>query len=140
MEPNVAMAKKNDRIAERLAAIKSAAPTITNAGIPEAKRRGPPVREQREPVFRPGKVYLSKTDHLRCVIRNVSDGGAYVHLEGVHPLPAIVVLKFDQTGVIKKARVAWQNETECGLAYVKDMTPGREGADPHEKGATAPPE
>ncbi|GJL93331.1 MAG: hypothetical protein DHS20C04_29900 [Hyphococcus sp.] len=140
MELYVAMAKKNDRIAERLAAIKSAAPTITNAGIPEAKRRGPPTREVREPVFRPGKVYLSKTDHLRCVIRNVSDGGAYVHLEGVHPLPAIVILRFDQTGVTKKARVAWQNETEAGLAYVKDLTPDREGPNPHAKGATAPPE
>ena len=60
------MAKKNDRLAERLAAIKSASPTITDVRIPEAKRRGPPAREEREPVFRPGKLYLSKTDHLRC--------------------------------------------------------------------------
>ena len=134
------MAKKNDRLAERLAAIKSASPTITDVHIPEAKRRGPPAREEREPVFRPGKLYLSKTDHLRCVIRNVSNGGAYVHLEGVHPLPAIVVLRFDQTGVTKKARVAWQNETEAGLAYVKDMGPDREGPDPHAAGSKAPPE
>jgi hypothetical protein len=133
------MAKKNDRIAERLAAIKSAAPTITHAGIPEAKRRAP-TRAQREPVFKPGKIYLSKTNHLRCVIRNVSDSGAYVHMEGIHPLPTIVVLRFDQTGVVKKARVAWQHETEAGLAYVQDLTPGREGPDPHETGSTAPPE
>ncbi len=134
------MAKKNDRLAERLAAIKSASPTITDARIPEPKRRGPPQREVREPVFRPGKLYLSKTDHLRCVIRNVSNSGAYVHLEGVHPLPPVVVLKFDQTGVVKKARVAWQRETEAGLAYIKDLTPGREGPDPHKDGAIAPPE
>jgi hypothetical protein len=133
------MAKKNDRIAERLAAIKSAAPTITNAGIPEAKQRAP-TRETREPVFRPGKVYLSKTDHLRCVIRNVSDSGAYVHMESIHPLPAIVILRFDQTGVTKKARVAWQHETEAGLAYVKDLTPDRDGPDPHAAGSKAPPE
>mgnify|MGYP001432796452 CR=1 FL=1 len=95
------MAKKDNRIAERLAA---------------------------------------KNDHVRCVIRNVSGGGAYVHLEGVHPLPPIVILHFDQTGVVKKARVAWQNETEAGLAYLKDLTPGREGPDPHQSGSKAPPE
>lgn len=134
------MGKKNDRIGQRLAAIKSAAPAVSDARIPEPKRRGPPARETREPVFRPGKIYLSKTDYVRCVIRNVSGGGAYLHLEVCQPLPEIVVLRFDQTGVIKKARVAWQRETEAGLAYLKDLTPGREGPDPHRNGAKAPPE
>lgn len=134
------MAKKDNRIAERLAAIKSAAPSVTEARIPPPKRRGPPERDERGAVFKPGKLYLSKTDLVRCVIRNVSGGGAYVHLEGAHPLPPIVVLHFDQTGVVKKARVAWQKETEAGLAYVKDLTPGREGPDPHESGSKAPPE
>lgn len=134
------MAKKDNRIAERLAAIKNAAPTVTEARIPALKKRGPPERDARGAVFRPGKLYLSKNDHVRCVIRNVSGGGAYVHLEGVHPLPPIVILHFDQTGVVKKARVAWQNETEAGLAYLKDLTPGREGPDPHQSGSKAPPE
>ena len=134
------MAKKNNRIAERLAAIKNAAPTVTEARLPAMKKRRRPERDERGAVFKPGKLYISKTDHLRCVIRNVSGGGAYVHLEGVHPLPSVVVLKFNQTGVVKKARVAWQNETEAGLAYLQDLTPGREGPDPHEGGSTAPPE
>lgn len=132
--------KDDDRIAKRLAAIKGAAAPVTDARIPEAKRRGPPQREQRDSVFRPGKVYVSKSEHVRCVIRNVSGGGAYLHLEGFHPLPPVVVIHFDQTGVVKKARVAWQRETEVGLAYVKDLTPGRDGPDPHEGGSTAPPE
>ena len=126
------MRKKNDRLAERLAAIKSAAPTVTDGRIPAPKRRGPPERAPRDPVFRPGKIYLSKHEHVRCVIRNVSSGGAYVHLEGMQPLPAVVILRFEQTGVTKKARVAWQDEIEAGLSFVKDVTPGREGPDPHE--------
>ena len=135
------MARKDeDRIAKRLAAIKGAAAPVTEARIPPAKRRGPPQREERDSVFRPGKIYLSKTDHVRCVIRNVSDGGAYLYLEGFNPLPPVVVIRFDQTGVIKKARVAWQHETEVGLAYIQDLTPGRAGPDPHETGSTAPPE
>ncbi len=125
------MRKKNNRLSERLAAINSAAPTVTDARIPQPKRRGPPEREKREAVFRPGKIYVSKTDQVRCVIRNVSDGGAYVHLEGMQPLPPVVILRFDQTGVTKKARVAWQHDIEAGLAFVRDMTPGRKGDDPH---------
>lgn len=82
------------------------------------------MRASREPVFRPGKLYLSKTHHLRCVIRNVSETGAYVHMEGIHPLPPIVVLRFDQTGVVKKCRVAWQNEIEAGLEFVKPAAEG----------------
>ena len=126
------MRKKNNRLAERLAAIKGAAPTITDGRIPPMKQNSRPEREKRAAVFRPGKVYLSKHDLVRCVIRNVSDGGAYIHMEGVQPLPPVVMLRFDQTGVVKKARVAWQNEIEAGLSFVKDMTPGREGPDPHE--------
>lgn len=126
------MRKKNNRLSERLAAIKSAAPTVTDARIPQPKKRAPPEREKREAVFRPGKIYLSRTDQVRCVIRNVSDGGAYVHLEGMQPLPPVVMLRFEQTGVTKKARVAWQHDIEAGLAFVKDMTPGRKGDDPHE--------
>ncbi|MFC2952648.1 PilZ domain-containing protein [Marinicaulis aureus] len=126
------MRKKDNRLTERLAAIKSAAPTITDGRIPPPKKRGPPDRDKRDAVFRPGKIYLSKSDQVRCVIRNVSQGGAYVHLEGMQPLPAIVMLRFEQTGVIKKARVAWQNDIEAGLAFVKDVTPGRTGPDPHE--------
>ncbi len=133
------MAKTPNRIAERLAAIKNAAPSVSNVRIPVLKSRGES-RSKRDSVFKPGKVYLSKTDWLRCVIRNVSDGGAYVHLEGAHPLPPIVVLHFDQTGIIKKARVAWQKDTEAGLAYLQDLTPGRKGPDPHEGGSKAPPE
>lgn len=121
------MAKKDkNRIANRLAAISSAAPTISDVRIPPPKRRGPPQREPREPVFRPGKLFLSRTHHIRCVIRNVSPSGAYLHVEGDHPLPPIVILRFQQTGVTKKARVVWQNETEVGLQFIKDMTPDQE--------------
>jgi len=135
------MAKKDDRIGARLAAIKSAAQPIGDVRIPEPKKRaGPPEREVRASTFKPGKIFLNKTDYMRCVIRNTSDGGAYVQLEGAASLPAVVVLRFNQTGVVKKARVAWQRDLEAGLAYLKDLTPGREGPDPHAGGTKAPPE
>lgn len=133
------MRKNKDRLSERLAAIKSAAPTITDGRIPPPKSSRRPEREKREAVFRPGKIYLSKTDQVRCVIRNVSDGGAYVHLEGMQPLPPIVMLRFEQTGIVKKARVAWQHEIEAGLAFMKDMKRGDEAPEPGEKPPAPPP-
>lgn len=117
------MAKKDkDRIANRLAAISSAAPTISDARIPPPKRRAPQ-RAPREPVFRPGVLYVSRTHTVRCVIRNLSTTGAYLHVEGEHPLPPTVILKFLQTGIVKKARVIWQNETEVGLQFITDPKP-----------------
>ena len=87
--------------------------------IPEYKASGKPQRAKREPVFRPGKLYLTKTHHVRCVIRNVSETGAYVHMESLEPLPEIVVLRFEQIGTVKKCKVVWQNEIEVGLEFVK---------------------
>ncbi|WP_411818711.1 PilZ domain-containing protein [Hyphococcus sp. DH-69] len=124
------MAKKDKaRIANRLAAISSAAPTISDGRIPPPKRRGPPQREPREPVFRPGVLFVSRSHQVRCVIRNLSTSGAYLHVEGEHPLPPIVVLKFLQTGTVKKSRVIWQNETEVGLQFLDDKNPDEDSAD-----------
>lgn len=117
------MAKKDDRIGNRLAAITRATPTIGDVRIPELKSKRVE-RSPREAVFRPGKVYLSKTDMLRCVIRNISETGAYIHLEGAHPLPPVVLLHFNQTGVTKKAKVAWQNDIEAGLHFIGDINTG----------------
>lgn len=120
----VRQVKKKDReqIANRLASISNTAPKVTDVRIPQLRQK--PTRAKREPVFRPGKVYLTKTDSLRCVIRNVSETGAYVRLEGAHPLPPVVVLRFDQTGVVKKAHLAWQNENEAGLEFIKPAGEG----------------
>ena len=111
--------KQKNKIADRLASISSTAPKVTDARIPELKKKEDPRRAPREPVFRPGKLFISKTEHLRCIIRNTSVTGAYLHMEGVHPLPEIVVLRFDQTGIVKKARVVWQKEIEVGLEYIE---------------------
>ncbi|MEO1135318.1 MAG: PilZ domain-containing protein [Pseudomonadota bacterium] len=123
------MGKKKDRIAQRLTAIKNASPSVTDARIPPMKRRGAPEREPREAVFRPGKIYLNRNDSLRCTVCNVSNGGAYIRLEGSFPLPPVVILKYIQSGVVKKARIAWQNEAEAGLAFQDTKTPGTEGDD-----------
>lgn len=121
------MGKKKDRIAERLTAIKNASPTVTDARIPPMKRRGAPEREPREPVFRPGKIYLNRSESLRCTVCNVTRSGAYIRLEGSFPLPPAVILKFIQTGVVKKAHIAWQRDEEVGLVFQEAKTADSDG-------------
>lgn len=114
------MARKNDQVAKRLAAISSAKPVEINA--PKFSKAPRPKRAQREETFRPGKIYTSSTNFHNCVIMNVSDTGALVRMESEYGIPDIVVLRIIQTGVTKKARVIWRDETDIGLHFVEDLT------------------
>ncbi len=115
------MAKKKDAISKRLAAISSATPEVKNAPITTMKTRRAE-RALRENVFRPAKLYTSKSDFLPCVIRNISETGALVRMESDQALPEIVVLRLIQTGRIKKARIIWRDENDIGLHFIADLT------------------
>ena len=114
------MARKNDQVAKRLAAISSAKPVEINAPVVSKKSR--PMRADREDTFRPGKIYTSRTNFHNCVIMNFSATGALVRMESGYGLPEIVVLRIIQTGVTKKARVIWRDETDIGLHFIEDLT------------------
>ncbi|WP_425408354.1 PilZ domain-containing protein [Hyphococcus sp.] len=110
--------KQKEHIANRLASISSTTSDVKDVRIPVLKGRERPERAERSQVFRPGKLYLSKSNFARCVIRDISETGANVHIEGTHPLPKIVVLRFEQSGIVKKARVVWQDDVEAGLQFI----------------------
>ncbi len=120
--------KDKDQIANRLASISNASAKAGDVRISEIKTRSSKKgRAPREPVFRPGKIFLSKTHNVRCVIRNVSATGAYVHMDNTHPLPERVVLHFTQSGLVKKCRVVWQKEVEAGLEFIDPDQAGGDG-------------
>lgn len=113
---------------ERLRAI-AAGPAPALAALPfAAKPRSKPERSARDAVFRPAKLFYAKNVFVRCVVRNLSPAGAQVIMEGAVPLPPEVSLKFEQNGVIKKARIAWQEDNLAGLAFVSaaDASPVRD--------------
>lgn len=114
------MAKKKDRIAERLAAISSAKPVVIDAPPETPRKKKRADRAERATVFRPGKIYIAKDKSIPCVVRDISDGGARIAMEAMFPLPPVVVLLVPQAGLKKKARVVWQNETESGLEFLAD--------------------
>ncbi len=73
--------------------------------------------EDREPVFKPAKVFTGRGASVRCVVLDVNAKGARVALDGNFDLPDIVVLRFDQTKVSHSARVVWRDRNEYGLSY-----------------------
>ncbi|MEM9616331.1 MAG: PilZ domain-containing protein [Pseudomonadota bacterium] len=112
------LSAEHDFVAKRLAAITNAKPlacppaTTTN----KAKRK----RLTRHSVFRLARVFISKMDSIRCVVVNLSADGARITMEDAYALPDIVTLRFDQSGVRRKARVAWRQDRDIGLCFIKD--------------------
>ena len=106
------VAAAREFVSKRLAAITSAKPVKTQVE-----------RAPRKPVYKLAKLFISKIDSVRCVVVNLSADGAKVTLEGAYDLPDVVVLRFEQTGVKKKARIAWRQDRDIGLSFIKEEKP-----------------
>jgi len=115
--------KDKDLISRRLTAIKAASAAQFDA--PEAARPSRNKRaSERQTVYRFARLVLPDRSVVNCIMKDVSTGGAKIVLEGNIAMPQRVLLKVDQTGQTKRARVAWQNETEVGLQFIAE--PGAE--------------
>lgn len=114
------MAKDKDRISARLAAIKTASAAQFDA--PEPPPRASRVRRatDRRTVYRFARLVLPDRSIVNCIMKDISPGGAKVVIEGAIIMPPKVLLKIDQTGETKRARVAWQQDTEVGLQFLLD--------------------
>jgi hypothetical protein len=51
-----------------------------------------------------------------CIVTNVSDGGAKVHIRSAD-LPDVFVLHFTETGRKRHCRVVWRQGAEVGVAF-----------------------
>ncbi len=109
------MAKRPDRIAERIAAIAAAEPVKVR---PSSLREEPRRKEPRRPVYRQGRLTIAGGARLGCVIADVSPNGARVELDGAESLPDYVVLRIVMTGEIKRARVVWRRGRSAGLSFL----------------------
>lgn len=113
------MAKDKDRISARLAAIKTASAAqfdMPEKPRPSSNKRG----SDRRTVYRFARLVLPDRSVVKCIMKDISPGGAKVVIEGAIIMPPKVLLKVDQTGETKRARVAWQTDTEVGLQFIVD--------------------
>lgn len=111
------VAKDKEHINRRLTAIKSVSAARFDA--PEAPRAPQEKRaEERRTVYRFARLVLPDRAVMNCIIKGYSRRGAKVVIEGSVTLPPRVLMKIDQTGETKRAKVVWQNEMEVGLQFV----------------------
>jgi len=102
-------------VGQRLAAITAAKPAQQANISPHNEQR----RIGRRSVYRLASVLTSTLESIRCVVIDLSADGAQITMEGAYTLPEVVTLRFDQSCVRKKARVAWIQGREAGLCFIK---------------------
>jgi hypothetical protein len=107
----------NSRIHARLAAL---AATPASKDAPATARRATESRtEPREKVYRFARLVLSGDRAVKCVVLDLSRGGARVQFDNFGAgLPEYVVLEFEASGVSRKARVSWERDHVAGLAFL----------------------
>ena len=122
-EANVDDKGQADRLAKRLSTLATMKSSATpgfgrskKTAASEKKKRA----KDRTPTFRAGRVIFSGRSETPCVIKDLSDLGARIVLEGEASLPPLVTLVIATTGSRKEARVVWQDEREVGLSFGGD--------------------
>lgn len=82
----------------------------------EEKRRHP-----RRRVLKSGKVaFNGRHSTFDCTVRNLSEGGALLLFPRPPVLPAAFELRLED-GTVHPCRVAWQNMTSMGVAFLEPV-------------------
>lgn len=113
-------ASTREFVAQRLAAISATKPVLQSDTIPHNEQR----RIGRRSVYRLASVFTSKLESIRCVVIDLSADGARITMEDAYTLPEIVTLRFEQSCVRKKARIAWRQGRDAGLCFIKQGDAG----------------
>ncbi len=80
-------------------------------------------RNPRKSVFLQARLITESLTRIRCQVIDLSADGARVVLDRDHDVTPFVTLRFDRSGVARKARVAWRYQNELGLAFRARKTP-----------------
>ncbi len=100
-------------VEERLMAIKKAQPVKFSTLHQQAPKKD---REaQRKSVYKFGLVQAPNGEEIRCVVRDLSESGAKLVLEGTISLPGEFRLVIDGYHAPTHALLKWQNENEAGV-------------------------
>ena len=70
---------------------------------------------ERKSVYKFGLVQAPNGEEIRCVVRDLSESGAKLVLEGAISLPGDFRLVIDGYHAPTHASLKWQNENEAGV-------------------------
>ncbi len=74
-------------------------------------------RFPRTKVFKGAKIILVDRSTVNCIVRNLGNHGACLHLPSTADLPVEFDLSFDTGLTSQKCRVAWQTITNVGVSF-----------------------
>ncbi|MGF0540223.1 diguanylate cyclase domain-containing protein [Agrobacterium sp. ES01] len=79
----------------------------------EERRRAP-----RKRVFKSAVISMEEwSSRISCTVRNISDTGARLRMEGPVPLPRYFLLQISDTGPFRKVRKCWHVDNEVGVEF-----------------------
>jgi hypothetical protein len=73
---------------------------------------------QRHRVFKGGTITFANRG-IACTVRNISDGGAAIDLDGPAMLPLTFKLSISCDNVVRDCRAVWRSDKRIGLAFVR---------------------
>ena len=82
-------------------------------------------RVSRTKVFKGAKLIPAGRPAISCIVRDLSNLGACLHLSSTADLPTEFDLSFDTGRTLRKCRVAWQSLTNVGVSFER-LTPHAE--------------
>jgi hypothetical protein len=122
LDPRMDDKEKADRLSKRLSTLATTKPSLAPV-FGRTSRPGPADKKKRAkdrtPTFKAGRVVFSGRSEAPCVIKDLSDSGARIVLEGEASLPPQVTLVIATTGSRKEASVVWQVDREVGLSFAE---------------------
>ena len=72
----------------------------------------------RSRILKEAKIILGTSSVIDCVVRNVTNTGARVHIPNTVDLPEAFDLTFDGGYSFRSCRVVWRSITETGVQFI----------------------
>lgn len=112
--------KESRAITDRLTAIKNTPPVQFSELHREVRARRSKVDREtaRRPAYKIGMVMTPAGEDISCVVRDISEAGARVVLEGAIGLPPEFKLVIEGYSAPTHVALAWQKENEAGISFV----------------------
>jgi len=74
-------------------------------------------RLARSRVFKSAKLVVGASSVVNCVVRNLTNTGACIHVPSTVGLPENLVLTFDGGRSMRSCRLRWRTQNETGVEF-----------------------
>lgn len=72
----------------------------------------------RSRILKGAKIILGTASVIDCIVRNVTNTGARIHIPDTVDLPEAFDLTFDGGSSFRSCRIVWRSITETGVEFI----------------------